>query len=542
MTSLVPTADAVDLLDEPHSSSDSSEVIVHTGQNISETISGASCVKSYAPDIVSDIFCPSCTSTSEESAYKGRTSNGDMKKAMFLQPIMHALSELQECCPASCPLKKNCTQNATASEIYRMRIEFQGEDTEEAPTDKMRAQAILGYIRQAVKDRTSGEMIFTISSSRREVCVTGFCRLIGVLHKPEIGKIPNQWKRLLKGVSEGHGDAELLENHSIVLDAGDAHTLKQGHAIAFINELANYYADSIPTVNSEESSTSIKVVPYKFVSDVYNEYNFLCTEVGTPAQFIASQGTFLVAWNKLHDSNSVRLMGGKGSFQTCSICNQCMQIKKSSRRKKDVVSLDIVKEIHRHHLKQQQTQRQYADNIVALCKSQFVDEYHPKMGFIELDGQTVETGNSPYAEKEGMTGHPVIENRNIGARLVCGPIDRWISISTNNLVPGGANILIEASKLAVETLAEFLADLNMAMPRDLKVQYDNSTENKVKYCTSTLNHLFTLHFPLRLLIVCICKISAEYIQPRLLGEMCGGVYIGLCRTNFSNSWSHSQLA
>lgn len=103
--------------------------------------------------------------------------------------------------------------------------------------------------------------------------------------------------------------------------------------------------------------------------------------------------------------------------------------------------------------------------------------------FIEVDGQTTGTGNTPNFSRDGASNHPVIENRNLGCRVVCGPIDKWISISTNNLIPGGANVLIEASRIAIELLAEILADIDLILPKKLFVQYDNSGENKVSIST-----------------------------------------------------------
>ena len=222
-------------------------------------------------------------------------------------------------------------------------------------------------------------------------------------------------------------------------------------------------------------------MPYKSVSDVFTEYEFHC-EAANPLILEAdraSKSTFLRAWKELHEAELVRLLGGKGGFQTCAICSNCLKIKKSSYCKKDMITVEVVRKISRMHLLQQQNERQHAENVIHACKSRYIGN-QPLQAFVELDGQTVVTGNTPKLAKErNNTQNSVIENRNIGGRVVCGPIDKWISISTNNLIPGGANVMIEATKMAIEILAEMLAEHDMAMPSELDVQYDNCGENKV---------------------------------------------------------------
>ena len=81
-------------------------------------------------------------------------------------------------------------------------------------------------------------------------------------------------------------------------------------------------------------------------------------------------------------------------------------------------------------------------------------------------------------DRKANLGHH-IENRNIGAHLVCGPIDTYVSFNTNNLVPGGANVIIEVTKRCIEVLGEMLSKRGFVTPKKLNVQYDNCGENKV---------------------------------------------------------------
>jgi hypothetical protein len=313
------------------------------------------------------------------------------------------------------------------------------------------------------------------------MCTAGFLRLLGVTNSTEISKAPGQWRRLIKGYREGKSEHELLSKDKLELDAGESFTEKEGHASAYILEVAEYFSESLPAVPSENSNVYIKVVPYKSVKDVFSEYQYQC-DVALPRVLEsnrASYSTFLRAWNKLHDSELVKLLGGKGAFQTCAICNHCIEIKKSAACKREQSTIDVIRKISRMHLLQQQTERQHAENVIHACKTMFVDE-QPVQAYIDLDGQTVITGNTPKLSKtRSITLNNYIENRNIGARLVCGPIDCWISISTNNLIPSGANVMIEATKIAIETLGEKLSEIDLIVPKKLSIQYDNSGENKV---------------------------------------------------------------
>lgn len=297
----------------------------------------------------------------------------------------------------------------------------------------------------------------------------------------EISKAPGQWKRLLKGHCEGKGEFELLTKDKLELDVGESFTEKEGHASSYILEVAEYFSESLPAVPSENTGVYIRVVPYKSIKDLFVEYQYEC-DVSIPRVLEsnrASYSTFIRAWNKLHDAELVKLQGGKGGFQTCAICNHCTEIKKSSECKKDRSTIEVIRKISRMHLLQQQTERQHAENVIRACKTMFVDE-QPVEAFIDLDGQTVITGNTPKLSKNrSITLNNYIENRNIGARLVCGPIDCWISISTNNLIPGGANVMIDATKTAIEVLAEMLGEIDLITPKKINIQYDNCGENKV---------------------------------------------------------------
>ena len=138
--------------------------------------------------------------------------------------------------------------------------------------------------------------------------------------------------------------------------------------------------------------------------------------------------------------------------------------------------------LNRLHILQQSTERQHAENFIHLSKLTQNDQ--PVMAYFDIDGQSTWAGNTPKLSKDRSTKLDFcVENRNIGARIVCGPIDEYISVCTNNLIPGGANILVEVTRFCIEYLAKRLAEIdeNLVLPKKIGFNYDNSGENKVNH-------------------------------------------------------------
>jgi hypothetical protein len=135
--------------------------------------------------------------------------------------------------------------------------------------------------------------------------------------------------------------------------------------------------------------------------------------------------------------------------------------------------------LSRLHLEQQATERQHAENFIKIAKNLGPDG-QPIRAYFDIDGQSVWTGNTPKYSKDRLSKVDCcIENRNIGVRMVCGPIDEYIAVCTDNLIPGGANVLVEVVKYSMEHLGRRLSEFDMVMPKTVGLQFDNSGENKV---------------------------------------------------------------
>jgi hypothetical protein len=222
--------------------------------------------------------------------------------------------------------------------------------------------------------------------------------------------------------------------------------------------------------------------PFLRIIDFYNEYVFFCesAEPQIPSCNRAKYTVFREAFNILKDQKIVKLRTGKSGIPCCATCNNIFNTKKSACCKRDHITREVLLKLARLHLKQQSTERQHADNVIAAARK--LMDAQPTLAYMDIDGQSVWAGNTPKfsMKKDRQVDTDLhIENRNIGVRVVCGPIDEYISVSTNNLIPGGANILVEVVRYAIEYLGNRLGQISMVLPKKLALQFDNSGEQKV---------------------------------------------------------------
>ena len=71
-------------------------------------------------------------------------------------------------------------------------------------------------------------------------------------------------------------------------------------------------------------------------------------------------------------------------------------------------------------------------------------------------------------------------SRVIGVEVYCGPINTVFLYTTDNMVSGGSNIMIEIQRQALIDLSRLLKDEGMNMPKEMILQFDNCGENKVQ--------------------------------------------------------------
>ena len=412
-------------------------------------------------------------------------------------PVIPTLEKIYQTCNNRCYLSGECAKNISGEQILRLRKLFHGESLNEAPKDKERAERILKLFNKARRDQNDN-LIFRIGD--KEVCMPTFLRFLGVSQSVDLRDAPGQWTRLLKSYINSFYEKEFLldEVDNLELKPGEGYLPKEGHVIAFINEWLKYYSDAIPLETSEDAEgnlISTLVVPFSRKMDFFAEYVYNCESSNPPILKgeRAELSTFLAAFKKLEDKKVLKLTTGKSGFPCCSQCNSMRSMKTSASCKRDTITRDVLKKLYRLHLLQQGTERQHAENYI--FESKKLINGQPTQAYFNIDASSVWTGNTPKFQKL-RTGkqNNHIENRNFGCRIVCGPIDEYISVCTNNLIPGGANVMVEVVRYSIEYLGRRLQEMNMVVPKALGFHFDNSGENKVSlyFFGYLFIHLFIL--------------------------------------------------
>ena len=113
------------------------------------------------------------------------------------------------------------------------------------------------------------------------------------------------------------------------------------------------------------------------------------------------------------------------------------------------------------------------------CKNTLNDGV-PRKGMFVIDGCSKTRGNTPKYSKQTSKGDIVLENRIIGVEVYCGPVETVLVYITSDMVEGGANIMIEVIRQALNDVALLLRRYGIyEFPKEWLLQFDNCSENKV---------------------------------------------------------------
>lgn len=411
----------------------------------------------------------------------GRKGAQDAWKSAHNQPVVAELEAIYKPCKKSCHLTGHCAKGIDGYNIVKLRKLFHGSTKEEAPKDKERGQKIMHLIQAASKDQ-HGNLSFDIDG--HAVCAPTFLRFLGVFRSDDMRDAPRQWNRLIAGYLKGDAQTSLLNDEDLKLDSEERFHKKEAQVTQFADEYCRFFSDCIPiaaSVDENGATISTVVVPFRSDTDFYHEFVFFCQSADRPISVVdmASETTFRNTIRTLKEKKVLKYMGGKSGIPTCAVCNNMKAIKKSACCRRDEITRQVLIKLARLHLLQQKAERQHAENFMGQARK--LEDGQPVLAYADIDGQSVWTGNTPRIKIGGRTikTDHVIENRNIGVRVVCGPIDEYISVSTNNLIPGGANVLVEVTRYTISYIGRRLAEYGMLMPKNIGLQFDNSGENKV---------------------------------------------------------------
>jgi len=223
------------------------------------------------------------------------------------------------------------------------------------------------------------------------------------------------------------------------------------HASGYIDFVTNLFVHQDPTKSVQQMQTigetsplagygDLIILPYDSIAQFYNEYVVHSTSRGYSPQFIAKYTTF---YNAFEAREKIRLLGSKGSFNTCEICNSLNSLLKNTHKKLKKEQLRIVQEFKRLHIAQQSLERK-ALEVRKQISLELDEEGQPIQALLFPDGMTEMKGQTP---KVGSTRHTkvdtVIANRIIGVEAYCGPINTVFLYNTDQMISKGANIMCE---------------------------------------------------------------------------------------------------
>lgn len=114
--------------------------------------------------------------------------------------------------------------------------------------------------------------------------------------------------------------------------------------------ISRCYADTCPT------SSEVMCLPYEDVKQLFSEYRAHCHTNLIHSSAVAGEQTFRKAFKSF---DNIRLIGCKGSFQTCDICNNANDMLKSKRYNNE--QRKIVLQFKRLHLLQQAEERRHQE-------------------------------------------------------------------------------------------------------------------------------------------------------------------------------------
>lgn len=146
----------------------------------------------------------------------------------------------------------------------------------------------------------------------------------------------------------------------------------------------------------------------------------------------------------------------------------------------------IINEWRHQHLVQQRAERDAMNVKEELARTATdLTTGNPTYFFMAADFVSSFTGDTPFFKVDGRYskedhGKAKIETRMCGVRVVCGDIDEFWVYYTDNMMPGGANVMIEIMRQAIAELTVRLAQRGFKLPRLCFLYFDNCGENKNK--------------------------------------------------------------
>ena len=234
-------------------------------------------------------------------------------------------------------------------------------------------------------------------------------------------------------------------------------------------------ADTVPIHLA--TTPNARVLPFETLKELHEYYKMYRSNL--QKHEVAKMTVFKKAFQSLPN---VKLQHCSGSFNTCEVCGTLKKYLYQNRFSQ--AQKDVFVHFKNAHLDDNRQGRAnyYHWAEEAEARGNYIpDENRYKYGLILPDGYTIHNCETPrtVGGKKGEKGC-TMENRIVGVIVICGPINEVFLYHTDNLVSGGANLMVEVVRQTLIDLNRKLRALGLSMPKNLIGFYDNCGENKVK--------------------------------------------------------------
>jgi hypothetical protein len=424
-----------------------------------------------------------------------RSSDEELRHYACTQPFNHL--HAAQCARGNrgkCLHGERCCAKMEFGEIWEMRSNFWKFANQRAPTSSERSEQIMEMLKVFLDDVTMQFNFSVMKSSgqRVHVCERAFMALLGYRSQS------SQWRRCKEKVRH-------FARQNMVHEVSTPHVPqskskpKFENAKAWIRQYAINCSNQLlhhgqlnregERIETDLDMVTIKSVPFESIKDFHKFYLDDLPE-GMPR---AERDCFQRAFESFsrtslrNEGFVVRLRRCKQNFSTCDICNNADVLLQDKARKWDVGQREILRSYLKTHQDIQFDERQA--EIDAVLRARTLDSMgQPRECFTLFDGFSVHKGVTPKWGKGVFGGkshtqkeEPKVQNRIIAGIVICGHIDTIFVYSVDQMMSGGANLMIEVMRRALGDLGELLKGRNQMVPRILYLQFDNCGENKNKY-------------------------------------------------------------
>ena len=378
-------------------------------------------------------------------------------------------------------------------EMVGAQVDYWGSVDSPPPLNQERKRKNEKLFELAVYDHQLDEFKFNISQEagvKEFVCENAFLKICGISTRDNKSEAPDLWKAARKARRALLRQDDLEPEPDVPLLGWDSP--KFNDSLSYLKIIVGKFRDIIgkaapisgcETNPDAAARSGVMIVPHESITQLHEEYKCYRASQNFDPESIAEYPTFKKAYHQMEKEGHIRLLGCKGSFPTCDICNNCNDLLRNANRKNRPEDLGVILNFKRAHLSQQELERKHMDVVKDICRT--VDtKGRPVALFMCPDAMTERRTRVPKEQKDGDRKNKeqnFLTNRIMGVDVTCGPnIDMKILLHLDNFVVGGANLMVEVMRQCMAEVGKLLEKDGHAIPKTMYWQMDNCGENKNK--------------------------------------------------------------